>query len=1339
MRLTPGANDNRVNGGDIMNTEKLMRSQSGQILMYTTIIVMLAALILVPLMEFAFTSHRSAQIREERTLELYASDAGIEDALYQIKTEKKGTDLANLGFGNTSYNPGTPGMNDRTMDVSVQKVWIPQDLPGNLKTDQPTTGTDKSSDLVVVGMLSTIQATAASDDFSSGWTGSGSGNWAGSWGTTGSVTVNSTEGCNGNSLKLADVPSTATRTVNLLKYMKPQLKFNAKASSLEYGDTVDLNVKYGNSTWETVETWADGNETSSCEAFSIDLYDLYGWVGGSTSVPLQIEFDANFSTQATATDDFSSGTWTGGSGWYTSTGWTPSGSASVVNTGNPHSDSWHVQLSGAGSVSRQVKLASGTTPEITVWAKQNSFGSDTVTLQVSTQPNPTTWTNLNPVWNSSFSSSYTPRTYNLSTYAGQTIWIRFLGAMSTSGTTIASDGFESGWPSSGTGWAGSWTTSTSGNGAVGVVTGYARSGGTRSLQLSRSGSSAGTASATRVVNVSGRDSVQLQYYARSRNIESSGDNLFLQVSPDNVNWTSTTIIGNTTSYNSSYSSFTYTVPQSLLTTGLLYVRFYASMTRNSGESNDDYFYIDDIKLVYFPCFYFDDVSVTHAVETEGDSFYVDNLWIGDEYNSDTIEIAYTDPNFDPTTGSPGINDPAYLDRIGVWMPPGCHYVNVVGNQTTVELYKEPPTTILSDTYAGGTIVEWDYGNVALHQPSGQLPIVKTLTFTYEVDVAQSVEGMFTWLAIDRVNNGPPNLVSDPLDDYISWDKGYEIYKAVSQAHSQIYGTNTQVTAYASQGEVNKTNAASYGDYVATGNALLIDYTGSSQVKEKVINPSDPYTWVTKDGFLYDGRSDITSIASDAEVVAGWLYWSAFMNNSDWGTGNSSFGYKVTTGNVTASFMYPKRYPTESFSVIAGNVTSRTYIVNSYKLASPEPMDLLAHEPVLTLSNMRYLGESLGTLTLPHGNVTFFTAHKPISPSPAPSVKVGGVLKSQSGNYTINYDTGNVTITNPNLSGAVIIDYTVTGPKTLVRNTDYTIISDTLGQDTKYKGFTITNSDITLNKLQGTVTIDYYYAKHWENLTHAAYDKYGTSLSPAQTEVTTPSDGHVGHSYACFDDVTQLLTGNGAYDFIGKGQYAVGNVQATPGVDNSDWATRSFSGWSLIVLYKSASETAHQFYLYDPIHNAADCPFQVRPVTDFSPQPEYINVPFTLSNFYPPEGTVEGRLTYFVGEGDEGFPGDSVGFKGASQPSYTYLSGVNNPQDNVMNTVSTTGEMGIDIDTYPILDEVGSDTQANVNLRTQGDRWYLVYMILSFKTNEVPKAEYAFNVASVTYQYELGGK
>jgi hypothetical protein len=143
-------------------------------------------------------------------------------------------------------------------------------------------------------------------------------------------------------------------------------------------------------------------------------------------------------------------------------------------------------------------------------------------------------------------------------------------------------------------------------------------------------------------------------------------------------------------------------------------------------------------------------------------------------------------------------------------------------------------------------------------------------------------------------------------------------------------------------------------------------------------------------------------------------------------------------------------------------------------------------------------------------------------------------------------------------------------------------------------------------------------------------------------------------------------------------------------------------------------------------------------------PSYHDVPFTLKNFYPPEGTVDGRLTYYVGEGDIDLTGDSIGFKGASQTDYTLLHDPN-PGDpnytatNVMNCLSSTGEKGIDLDTYHVTSEVGSDTSASVRLRTQQDVWYLAYMILSFKTNQLPKADYAFDVASVTYQYELGTK
>ena len=1330
------------------NKAELRKGQSGQILLYTTIIVMLAALILVPLMDFAFTSHRSIKIREERTLELYASDAGIEDALYQIKTEKKGTDLANLGFGNSSsYNPGTPGMNDRTENVSVQKVWLPEGLPANAAIPNkptnppkdwrtipapvnndttPSLDTDKSDKLVVVGMLQTVQATAGADDFDHGWpngvsqiNGVNQGSWTGNWTTTGSASLAS-GGVSVNCLNFTGSSGTAMRQTILPRYLQPELKFSAKALSLAGSDTVVCRVSTEanptESDWTTVWSWPPGNTTYT--VYGKNLYTAYGIGNYSVATPLWVRFDANLSTQTVAQDNFGTGNWAGGSGW--SSNWTPTGSASVTNDGvNAHSPVYDVKLGATGSVMRRVNLSSVTNPQITLWAKTSSFGSsDTVTLRVSTQTNPTTWTTLNPTWNSSSSSSYTSYTYNLSAYAGQTIWISFLGNMRTTGT-LASDGFESGEWSGGSGsWAGSWSHS----GESAVVAEYTYGGSSYSLRLRSN-----TGVAQRAVSISAYDAQRLQFWARTRSFEGN-DTAYCYVGTSASgpwylvqSWTAT----------QSYTYYDIALPSQVSGASTVWVRFQSAMS-----DTGDYLYIDDISVVgNIPCFYFDDVSVSGSA-----SFSVDNLWIGYQVNSVDIEIAYTNKDFDTTVGSSGVNDPANIDRIGVWMPPGCEYIGVVvGNQTPYSLsqYLPQPPDILPATYAGGTILEWDFSPIApnLGNSTGTaVPIIWDLTFSYSTPPTQVVEGMFIWIKAHGAGNRT----------YLSWDKGYEIYKAVSQAHSEIYGTNTQVAAYVSQGEVSKENAASYGDYVAAGNPLLVSVDGDDY-KEYPVDPGNPSTWRwdthATPNIFYDGRDEIgnTTIPSDAKVLAGWLYWSAYIDDTNHFSGQTDWERYGQQPDTNVSFMYPERYGSESFT---GNKTSLTYQVSSYKLPSQEPMDLLAHEPVLTLSNMRYLGESLGTLTLPHGNVTFLTAHKPISPSLV--VKVGGNLTSQSGNYTINYTTGNVTIINTALAGQVTIDYSVPGSKTLVRNTDYRIDYDVVSSvDTRYKGFTILNTDITGGKLQGTVTIDYYYAKHWTTVTHAAQDRYGAALPPALAHSLSGTTTYVGWSYACFNDVTDLLTGNGTYtDVNGRGQYSVGNVNSSPGTSSYTYRDWCYSGWSLIVLYESPSETAHQFYLYDPIHNPYDpvehpdgVPFMMTQVS----APNYHDVEFTLKDFYPPEGTVDGRLTYFVGEGDIDLLNDYVGFKGASQSLYANLSGTNNPVNNVMNCLSTTGEVGIDLDTFDITGDVGTDTSANVRLRTQVDVWYLVYQILSFKTNMVPKPDYSFNVASVTYQYEIGAK
>jgi hypothetical protein len=370
-------------------------------------------------------------------------------------------------------------------------------------------------------------------------------------------------------------------------------------------------------------------------------------------------------------------------------------------------------------------------------------------------------------------------------------------------------------------------------------------------------------------------------------------------------------------------------------------------------------------------------------------------------------------------------------------------------------------------------------------------------------------------------------------------------------------------------------------------------------------------------------------------------------------------------------------------------------------------------------------------------------------SPQPEVFVDGYLGYlfEGDDYTMNYATGEVTIVNEALSGNVHIDYSISMLGELEKGEvgdekDYTVDYDT-GK------ITMTNE-----YLVGNVTV-FYWAQHWETaIAHNAVDRYGVELPPA-VKYYSPW----GWFYGCFADVTSEVTGSEGYTPIieeyavptGNGEYAVRGIDSTQTYDNVP-GQACYSGWSLIVLYESQTETAHQFYLYDPIHNPYDpavhpdgCPF-------FSGQNRDID--FTLTGFYPPEGSVEGRMTYFVGEGDQALGGDwpsdadYLQFKGASQEDFPtpsssttlhdyYTWQPNGEWDNVINARSTNGERGVDIDTFNILDEVGDDTAADVRFHTGDDGWSLVYVILSFKTEMVPKQDYCFNVAAVTYSYELG--
>jgi hypothetical protein len=108
----------------------LSSGQAGQALIIVLIFLVLGSLTLVPTLSHIMTSLKTGEIYEEHTNEIYAADAGVEDAIWQIKYDRLGVlfgDTDNFAYifgASCSYELDDP-MNDLTTNVTIENVWLP--------------------------------------------------------------------------------------------------------------------------------------------------------------------------------------------------------------------------------------------------------------------------------------------------------------------------------------------------------------------------------------------------------------------------------------------------------------------------------------------------------------------------------------------------------------------------------------------------------------------------------------------------------------------------------------------------------------------------------------------------------------------------------------------------------------------------------------------------------------------------------------------------------------------------------------------------------------------------------------------------------------------------------------------------------------------------------------------------------------------------------------------------------------------------------------------------------------------------------------------------------------
>jgi hypothetical protein len=277
-----------------------------------------------------------------------------------------------------------------------------------------------------------------------------------------------------------------------------------------------------------------------------------------------------------------------------------------------------------------------------------------------------------------------------------------------------------------------------------------------------------------------------------------------------------------------------------------------------------------------------------------------------------------------------------------------------------------------------------------------------------------------------------------------------------------------------------------------------------------------------------------------------------------------------------------------------------------------------------------------------------------------------------------------------------------------------------------------------------------------NMVKFGVDGYAQTVTTHDWQTVRTSDcsgAAYSWGYSCFSDVTDLQVsggmtvreyleeamksdGSGLVSFtVGAADEVRGVKRPSPGSDTyyfplydtgqstgyplatpahktpteSCYQTRyqwAHSSWSLIIFYRSPALPQRQLYLFDDLRYIS-----------FSggEDPE-----FDISGFLAPPVITEGdksHLTYLVAEGDPHYQDSYIAV------NEMFLSDPpDNPENNVFNSYSNAVPQqntdGADIDTFELPDGciLPYDTSAEVTLITTEEIYFLVYIVLSFRSD-----------------------
>jgi len=102
---------------------RMLKKEAGQALPLALVLVFLGTAVVVPSLYFSTTSLRATQVVDEKTLEAYAADAGIQDVLWHLQTTERRELINPDDLTQFDYDLDDE-VNDKDVEVNVDQVWV---------------------------------------------------------------------------------------------------------------------------------------------------------------------------------------------------------------------------------------------------------------------------------------------------------------------------------------------------------------------------------------------------------------------------------------------------------------------------------------------------------------------------------------------------------------------------------------------------------------------------------------------------------------------------------------------------------------------------------------------------------------------------------------------------------------------------------------------------------------------------------------------------------------------------------------------------------------------------------------------------------------------------------------------------------------------------------------------------------------------------------------------------------------------------------------------------------------------------------------------------------------